>query len=231
MPENKNDLFFVGDGHQRIYRRRAVMGKCGIRIVGRARKLKINYRTTEEIKRFASAMLNGLTIDDLDGGEDGSNDYLSLTRGPEPELQPFDQESEEMEWIVQRVKQIEEADGTLANVCVMLRFAGLRDRYYKAFHDAGLNAVLLEKHADNQRVPGVRVANMHRVKGLEFRHVILAAMCDGVVPNRYALAGSEDTTELREMELAERALVHVCASRAIESLVLTWHGKASEYVR
>ena len=41
VPENKNDLFFVGDGHQRIYRRRAVMGKCGIHIVGRARKLKI----------------------------------------------------------------------------------------------------------------------------------------------------------------------------------------------
>jgi len=231
VPENKNDLFFVGDGHQRIYRRRAVMGKCGIHIVGRARKLKINYRTTEQIKRFASAMLDGLTIDDLDGGEDGSKDYLSLTRGPEPELQPFDRESDEIAWIVQRVKQIEEQDGTLANVCVMLRFAGLRDQYYKAFHDAGLQAVLLEKRADNQQVPGVRVANMHRVKGLEFRHVILAAMCDGVVPNRYALAGSEDNTELRDMELAERALMHVCASRAIESLVLTWHGKASEYVR
>ena len=103
--------------------------------------------------------------------------------------------------------------------------AGLRDQYYKAFHNAGLQAVLLEKRADNQQVPSVRVANMHRVKELEFRHVILAAMCDGVVPNRYPLAGSEDDTELRDMELAERALMHVCASRAIESLVLTWHGR------
>lgn len=229
--EDKNDLFFVGDGHQRIYRRRAVMGKCGIRIVGRARKLKINYRTTEQIRRFASAMLEGLTIDDLDGGEDGSSDYLSLTRGPEPELQPFERESDEIDWIVQRVKQIEEEDGTLASVCVMLRSGGLRDQYYQAFRNAGLEAVLLEKRADNQQVPGVRVANMHRVKGLEFRHVIMAAMRDGVVPNRYALSGSEDATELRDMELAERALVHVCASRAIESLVVTWHGKASEYVR
>lgn len=231
VPENKNDLFFVGDGHQRIYRRRAVMGKCGIKIVGRARKLKINYRTTEQIRRFASAMLEGLSIDDLDGGEDGSSDYLSLTRGSEPELQPFERESDEIDWIVQRVKQIENEDGTLANVCVMLRSTGLRDQYYQSFRNAGLEAVLLEKRADNQQVPGVRVANMHRVKGLEFRHVILAAMCDGVVPNRYALSGSEDVTELRDMELAERALVHVCASRAIESLVLTWHGKASEYVR
>ena len=230
VPEGVNDLFFVGDGHQRIYRRRAVMGKCGIRIVGRARKLKINYRTTEQIKRFASAMLDGLTIDDLDGGEDGSKDYLSLTRGPEPEIEPFDSESNELQWIIQRLKQIADDEETLASSCVMLRTIGLRDKYYKAFRDADLDAVLLESRADNQKVPGVRVANMHRVKGLEFRHVFLASMCDGVVPNRYALTGSEDQTELRDMELSERALVHVCASRAIESLAVTWFGKGSEYV-
>lgn len=230
VSEEKNDLFFVGDGHQRIYRRRAVMGKCGIRIVGRARKLKINYRTTEQIRRFASAMLEGLAIDDLDGGEDGSKDYISLTRGPEPELQPFSSESEEIDWIVEHVKQLEAIDGTFANTCVMLRTTGLRDKYYQALRAAGLEAVLLEKRADNQQVPGVRVANMHRVKGLEFRHVVLAAICDGVVPNRYAIRGSEDKTELRDKELAERALVHVCASRAIETLVVTWHGVGSEYV-
>lgn len=230
VPDGANDLFFVGDGHQRIYRRRAVMGKCGIRIVGRSRKLKINYRTTEQIKRFASAMLDGLTIDDLDGGEDGSKDYLSLTRGPEPELQPFNSESEEIQWIIQQLKQIAEKEETLASSCVMLRTIGLRDRYYQAFREAGLDAVLLESRADNQEVPGVRVSNMHRVKGLEFRHVFLASMCDGVVPNRHAIKGSEDQTELRDMELSERALIHVCASRAIESLRVTWFGKGSHYV-
>ena len=71
---------------------------------------------------------------------------------------------------------------------------------------------------------------MHRVKGLEFRHVFLAAMCNGIVPNRHAVKGSKDKTELRDMELSERALVHVCASRAIESLIVSWHGKRSEYI-
>lgn len=230
VPEDANDLFFVGDGHQRIYRRRAVMGKCGIKIVGRARKLKINYRTTEQIKRFASTVLEGLTIDDLDGGEDGSKDYLSLTRGPEPELKPFDAEIDEINWIVSRLKELADEEETLANTCIMVRTIGLRDKYYQAVREAGLDAVLLESRADNQEVPGVRVTNMHRVKGLEFRHVILASMCDGIVPNRHALTGSEDQTELRDMELSERALVHVCASRAIESLAVTWYGKGSEYV-
>ena len=228
--EGVNDLFFVGDGHQRIYRRRAVMGQCGIKIVGRARKLKINYRTTEQIRKFASAMLHGQVIDDLDGGADTSTDYLSLTAGLEPELVECATQEEEISSIVERIKKLADKDENLSNICVMLRTIKLRDEYYAALRDAGVETVLLEQRADNQKVPGVRLGNMHRVKGLEFRHVFLAAMCNGIVPNRHAVKGSKDKTELRDMELSERALVHVCASRAIESLVVSWHGKRSEYI-
>lgn len=128
------------------------------------------------------------------------------------------------------MKELAQDEKTLANTCVMLRTTSLWDKFCQGLRDAGIEAVLLEKRADNQKVPGVRVANMHRVKGLEFRHVVMGAKCDGVVPNRYALQGSEDQTELDDMELSERALVHVCASRAIESLAVTWHGKSSEYI-
>lgn len=230
-PDAPNDLFFVGDGHQRIYRRRAVMGRCGIQIVGRARKLKINYRTTEQIRRFASALLEGQPIDNLDGESDTSNDYLSLTAGPEPELAGFDTQDEEITWIAKRAAELAAAEGKLGRVCVMLRTTSLRNDYYQGLRDAGVEAMLLEQRADNQDVPGVRVGNMHRVKGLEFRHVIIAGMCKGVVPNRYAIRGSKDKTELRDKELSERALIHVCASRAIESLVVTWHGVPSEYLK
>jgi len=230
VPESENDLFFVGDGHQRIYRRRAVMGHCGIKIVGRSRKLKINYRTTEQIRRFASAILQGQSIDDLDGGVDGGKDYLSLTSGPDPELQGLDSQHAETDWIIEHANAIAEQDGTLAGCCVLLRTRKLRDEYARAFRDAGLDVVTLESRADNQSVPGIRVANMHRVKGLEFRHVFLAAMSKGVVPNYYSVSGSADPVEINEKELSERALIHVCASRAIESLLVSWHGQASDYV-
>jgi len=230
VPEAQNDLFFVGDGHQRIYRRRAVMGQCGIKIVGRSRKLKINYRTTEEIRRFASAVLQGIEIDDLDGGDDTGPGYLSLTRGPVPVFVPADSQESEIQAIAQRLRSIVDSGGKLRDCCVMLRTAALRDRYFEALRAQGIDAVLLQRRAENRSVPGVRVCNMHRVKGLEFRHVVIASMQDGVVPNRRAIAGSEDQTELRDRDLAERALVHVCASRAIESLTVTWHGDASEYL-
>jgi hypothetical protein len=54
VPSAANDLFFVGDGHQRIYNRnRAVMSKCGIDIRGRSRKLYLNYRTTRASGKHA----------------------------------------------------------------------------------------------------------------------------------------------------------------------------------
>lgn len=82
----RNDLFFVGDGHQRIYpRNRAAMSRCGIDIRGRSRKLYLNYRTTEEIRKRAVALLEGVDIDDLDEGLDELVRYKSLTHGPAPE--------------------------------------------------------------------------------------------------------------------------------------------------
>ena len=75
--------FFVGDGHQRIYsRNRAAMSRCGIDIRGRSRKLYLNYRTTDEIRRQAVALLEGCEIDDLDDGHDESKRYKSLSHGP-----------------------------------------------------------------------------------------------------------------------------------------------------
>jgi hypothetical protein len=80
-----NDLFLVGDGHQRIYtRHRAAMSKCGIDIRGRARKLYLNYRTTDEIRRPAVALLEGCEVDDLDNGHDETRRYKSLSHGPVP---------------------------------------------------------------------------------------------------------------------------------------------------
>ena len=80
IPAGANDLFFVGDGHQRIYNRnRAAMGRCGIEIRGRSRKLYLNYRTTEEIRRQAISLLEGCEIDDLDDGHDENSRYKSLS--------------------------------------------------------------------------------------------------------------------------------------------------------
>ncbi|HRH76700.1 MAG TPA: AAA family ATPase, partial [Cellvibrionaceae bacterium] len=84
----ENSLFFVGDGHQRIYsRHKAALSQCGVDIRGRARKLYINYRTTDEIRKLALSMLEGMEIDDLDQGLDEGVRYKSLSHGPVPNVE------------------------------------------------------------------------------------------------------------------------------------------------
>lgn len=75
--EHRNDIFIVGDSHQRIYRNKAVLSKCGINVRGRSSYLRINYRTTEEIRKFAFGLLNGVSFDDLD--DDYEKDLRSTT--------------------------------------------------------------------------------------------------------------------------------------------------------
>ena len=71
VPSGPDDLFIVGDGHQRIYgRNKVVLGQCGIDIRGRSARLKVNYRTTDETRRLAVSILEGVEVDDLDGGRD-----------------------------------------------------------------------------------------------------------------------------------------------------------------
>ena len=79
--EHPNDIFIVGDSHQRIYRNHPTLSKCGINVRGRSSILKINYRTTEEIRKHAFALLNGISFDDLDEDLDLGDKCQSLTHG------------------------------------------------------------------------------------------------------------------------------------------------------
>ena len=74
-----NSLLIVGDAHQRIYGKKATLGKCGINVMGRSSKLKLNYRTTEKIRKRAVALLEGVSVDDLDGATD-DNKRIPLAR-------------------------------------------------------------------------------------------------------------------------------------------------------
>lgn len=230
LPEDKNDMFLVGDGHQRIYQRQAVMGRCGIKIVGRSHKLKINYRTTEETRKFASTILEGLSIDDLDGGEDTGNDYLSLTHGSPPILRSFESIEDEANGIVAIIEELIGKGVEPRDMCIAYRTRLLGETYARALSKAGIKSYAIKRAADERRHSGIRLATMHRVKGLEFRYVILAGVSDKYVPLQIAYKYATDPVERRQSLISERALVHVAATRAIHLLYVTWHGKPSTFL-
>ncbi len=231
-PPGRNDLFIAGDGHQRIYgRRRVVLGRCGIDIRGRSRKLKLNYRTTEQTRRWATALLADRDIDDLNGGTDDSHGIRSLTRGPQPQIAHFDTREEHDARLLACIRKLAADGEPLRAACVAARTGAERDAAANALRDDGFECAVLGGAAsdDEQRGDAVRVATMHRVKGLEFDHVLLASVNSGLVPLR-ARGEAADATAKENAETEERALLHVAATRARKSLTVLSFGRPSRFV-
>ena len=231
VPEGPDDLFLVGDAHQRIYgRSRVVLSQCGIHVVGRSRKLRLNYRTTEETRGWAARLLHGRPVDDLDGGKDDDR-IRSLTHGPEPLLQRFASAAEQAAGIGRYLQRLREQGGLLRSVCVAAPVKRELDAVETALRAHDLPVFPLGPDTlDDGTKEGVRLATMHRVKGLEFDHVVIASVNAGLLPHRRAYEGAGDPTERDKAETKERALLHVAATRAKKELLILSHGTPSPFL-
>ncbi len=227
----KNDLFIVGDAHQRIYRHKVVLGQCGINIIGRGRKLKINYRTTDETRRWAVGLLKNLQIDDLDGGVDEQRGYKSLLHGIAPSIMRFNSFDQEIEYIVSYLNQVKAEGELLRGVCLVARTDSLLRQYEEGLKQEGIGTYFIRRsEAEDQTIPGLRMATMHRVKGLEFDRVIIAGVNDGIVPYEGYGASSSDPVVKRDAETQDRALLYVSATRARKEVLVTSFGRPSRFL-
>lgn len=213
VPAGPNDLFFVGDGHQRIYsRNKAAMSRCGIDIRGRARKLYLNYRTTDEIRRQAVALLEGCEIDDLDEGHDETRRYKSLSHGPAPTVLAVEGIEAAAQRAIEFIRQWNTArgDGVALSFCVITPSEKTREAVAGLLQAAGLRCVAItaqSNHADARDV--VHLATMHRAKGLEFDCVVV------LVPTSYLGVPEETATQ--------RKLLYVAVTRAKRgAMLLKW---------
>ncbi len=230
--EHPDDLFIVGDSHQRIYGKKAVLSRCGINIRGRARRLRINYRTPEEIRRAAVAVIAGLSWDDLDGGADErAEDEVtqSLLHGERPEVKVFRDITAEIDWISEQIDDRIGAGQDDKDICVVLRSNKLADDYARGLVTRGHKVMRLKaRRQDDRSINGVRVATMHRVKGLEFDTVFLAGMDDGTVPPAQALSRARVQDNVAEVEQSERSLVYVAMTRAKRTTTITASGRLTK---
>lgn len=229
--EKKNDIFIAGDAHQRIYRHKVVLGHCGIKIIGRGRKLRINYRTTEENRRWAVNLLKGVSFDDLDGGLDNQKGYKSLLHGVIPKVEHFSSFQAELEYITEYLKKFEDSGQNLNKVCLVARTHELLKQYEGALKGKGLETYFIRRsEAEDRRKAGIRLATMHRVKGLEFDRVIIAGVNEGTMPLEVEWSKSNDRVIQRECENQEKALLYVAATRAKKEVVVTSFGKTSKFL-
>ena len=223
-PEAENDLFLVGDPHQRIYGNRSSMGRCGIAIVGRSRRLRVNYRTTAQIGNWAVALLQGLNFDDLDEGEDNLNGYHAIRNGLKPDVHRFAKNSQEEKYIVKTIQGwLEEPGVQPSHICLTTRNRKeLSNRYEPLLKQSNIPVVRLDKDTPESELPdGVRIGTMHRMKGLEFPRVLMAGYTSSP-------AGSSndhpDQASKEDREQRERSLVYVAATRARDVLAVCGYG-------
>lgn len=229
---DRNAIFIVGDAHQRIYGRKASLSACGINVRGRSRRLKLNYRTTHEIRAWAVSILEGVTVDDLDDGTDTLQGYVSVFRGPRPELASCSSETDELQQLKRWIARTIESGIALSDIGILLNTRAGVERVCQALKEAGLEVVqLLPSRADDRSVVGVRVTTMHRAKGLEFFAVALPFLSDGVFPPNGALKAAVDEADRQDILDRHRSLLHVAATRAKKVLRVSWSGRPSSLVQ
>ena len=232
VPRGRDDIFIVGDAHQRIYsRHRVVLSRCGIDIRGRGRKLRLNYRTTEQTRRWASNVLERRSIDDLDGGDDDNKGIRSITRGPEPRIRHFENRDAQATWLVGYLTNLMDREVPLRGVCIVSRTQKERDAIREELSDAEVPVEVLETDAPDESSTGVRLATMHRVKGLEFDRVVIASANEEILPLPAAIDDTDaDSPERISAETVERALLYVSATRAKKELTVLSFGAPSHFL-
>ena len=227
-----NDLFIVGDPHQRIYGKPVVLSRSGIDIRGRSKKLRINYRTTEETRAWATAVLHGVDFDDLDGGSDQTSDYRSLLHGDAPLVQGFADPADEQRFLVTTLSQLRDEQQSLASTCVTARTNKAVEKLEGWLKAEGFaTRVINADESDDPSDPALRLATMHRVKGLEFDQVFLPGLDASQMPLQFELNNRPDPLSKDLFEQQERSLLHVAATRAKKRVVVSFSGKASPFLR
>lgn len=226
-----NDIFIVGDAHQRIYRNKATLSKCGINVRGRSKKLRINYRTTEEIRKYAFALLNGVSFDDMDEDYDNGDNCQSLTHGEPPTIKSFKTPEDELDYIINEIRSLNESGVPYKDICIVARTRKMRDAYkvglqQKSIETFGINA----NKVDDRSQDGIRLATMHRVKGLEFNYIFVAGINNKALPHGVRSDFSDDLSH-EEFETEEKCLLYVALTRAKVGAYVTCFGTMSNLIK
>ncbi|MDO8294455.1 MAG: 3'-5' exonuclease [Gallionella sp.] len=223
-----NALFFAGDLGQRIFQQPFSWKGIGVDIRGRSRTLRVNYRTSHQIRTQADRLL-GPVVSDVDGNSEDRSDTVSVFNGPPPVIYTFKNKGEEIKavgnWIVEQAKS-----GVLPHEFgVFVRSAAQLERAQAAVQAAGLSFKILDEHVET--LSGhVSISTMHLAKGLEFRAVVVMACDDEIIPLQERIETVGDDADLQEVYDTERHLLYVACTRARDHLLVTSVEPASEFL-
>jgi mRNA-degrading endonuclease RelE of RelBE toxin-antitoxin system len=223
-----NALFFAGDLGQRIFQQPFSWKALGVDIRGRSRTLRVNYRTSHQIRKQADRLL-GPEVSDADGNVDDRRDTVSVFNGPPPLIQVLKSEKEEIkavsDWLLEHLK----AGVAPHEFGVFVRSEAELPRARAAVEGAGIPFKVLDEHVETTS-GYASISTMHLAKGLEFRAVVVMACDDEIIPLQERIETVGDDADLQEVYNTERHLLYVACTRARDCLLVTSVAPGSEFL-
>lgn len=226
--DRPNSLFFAGDLGQRIFQQPFSWKAVGVDIRGRSSILRINYRTSHQIRLQADLLLEP-ALSDVDGNTEDRSGTISAFNGPRPGISTFDTQEEEIEAVGQWLSDRAEEGLEPHELGVFVRSPAELDRGRAAIEKAGLSVKLLDQNVETTS-DHVSLSTMHLAKGLEFRAVAVMACDDEVIPLQERIETVSDDADLEEVYNTERQLLYVACTRARDHLLVTSLEPASEFL-
>jgi hypothetical protein len=221
-------LFFTGDLGQRIFQQPFSWKALGLDVRGRSFTLRINYRTSHQIRLHADRLLPS-TVSDVDGNAEGRRGTVSMFDGPSPLVTVCKDTGKEAEavgaWIAQRLEE-----GCQPHeIGVFVRSDAEIKRARAALKIAGARSIELSDKIEVED-GSVAISTMHFAKGLEFRSVVVMACDDEVIPLQERIESVADDADLEEVYDTERHLLYVACTRARDHLLITGVDPVSEFL-
>ncbi|MCD6224006.1 MAG: DNA helicase, partial [Deltaproteobacteria bacterium] len=228
-----NCLFFAGDLGQRIFQQPFSWKSLGVNIRGRSRTLRINYRTTHQIRTQADRLL-APELSDVDGNKEERRGTISIFNGPKPTIIILDTPEDEIQniakWISAQIK-----DGQIKKrlmpheVGIFVRSESELSRSIAAVEKTGIPFKVLDDNIETTS-NYISISTMHLAKGLEFRSVVVMACDDEIIPSQKRIETVSDDTDLEEVYNTERHLFYVACTRARDNLLISGVDPASEFI-
>lgn len=226
--KHPGDFMLLGDAGQRIYPGGFSLKKLGIDVRGRSHVLRINYRTTEQIRRFADGLLPATSNDFDEGTEDRRSQ--SLLNGPKPVVKEFPNETEQANFVLSQIKLLLGQGISAREIAVFARSGSRLQSIRDVLSNAKLQITPLNDDEDLSEVSDINLGTMHRAKGLEFKVVFVVDCNQGVVPHSYTLDKMRDQGDYDAAFERERQLLYVAITRARDEVFVTSVGKPSEFL-
>ena len=223
-----NSLFFAGDLGQRIFQQPFSWKELGVDIRGRSTRLRINYRTSHQIRRDTDRLL-GPELSDVDGITEERSGTISVFNGVPPEIAIAESESDEREHVARWIKERLAEGLSPHEIAIFIRSENEMPRAEAAAKSAAVALLRMDDRMET-RHDRLSIATMHLAKGLEFRAVAVMACDDEIIPLQERIEAVSDESDLEDVYQTERHLLYVACTRARDYLLVTGVSPASEFL-